>query len=197
MKQTGTRFQRAIEAIDAANAADPNHETFGGKAWPKELLYGQRMSHWLERVAPNASEALRLAARAQHIERWTSPRKAYPEGRAGYLKWRTDLSMYHAQRTGEILREAGYDEAMIERVATLLQKRGIKTDADVQALEDTACLVFLEHYFADFARTQDEAKMIEIVAKTWRKMSTRGRELALTIPMREEDRRLVESALAL
>lgn len=190
------RFQRTVEAIDAANAKDPNSETFEGKTWPKELLYGRRMSHWLERVAPEAGEPLRIAARAQHIERWTSPRKDYPEGRAGYLKWRTELYKYHARRTGEIMRQAGYEEAAIAEAETYVAKRGLRTNPGTQALEDTACLVFLEHYFSDFARTQDEAKMIDIVAKTWAKMSPRARELALTIPMREEDRRIVEKALA-
>lgn len=190
------RFQRAIEAIDAANAKDPNSEAFEGRAWPRELLYGRRMSHWLERVAPGSAEPLRLAARAQHIERWTSPRKDYPEGRAGYLKWRSELYKYHARRTGEIMREAGYDEASIAEAETYAGKRGLKTNAGTQALEDTACLVFLEHYFSDFARTQDEAKMIDIVAKTWAKMSPHARALALTIPMGEDDRRIVEKALA-
>jgi hypothetical protein len=190
------RFQRAIEAIDAANAKDPNVEAFEGESWPRELLYGRRMTHWLERLAPDAGAALRLAVRAQHIERWTSPRKDYPDGRAGYLKWRTELYKFHARRAGEILREAGYGEAEIAEAETYVGKRGMTTNAGTQALEDTACLVFLEHYFSDFARTQDEAKMIDIVAKTWRKMSAKARELALTIPMREDDRRIVEKALA-
>lgn len=195
MNPGDNRFQRAVEAIDAANSLDPNRESFGGQEWPRELLYGRRMSHWLGRVAPEAGEALRLAVRAQHLERWTSPRSSYPEGRAGYLKWRTDLYKYHARRAGEILRAVGYDDETIARVEATIQKRSIKTDPESQALEDTACLVFLEHYFTDFARTQDEAKMVEIIAKTWRKMSPRGQELALTIPMSDEDRRLVEKAL--
>jgi hypothetical protein len=154
------------------------------------------MSHWLERVAPNADEALQIAARAQHIERWTSPRNAYPEGRAGYLKWRTDLYKYHARRAVEIMQQAGYGEAEQAETEIFVQKRGIKSNPGTQALEDTACLVFLEHYFSDFARTQDEAKMIDIVAKTWKKMSPHAQELALTIAMRDEDRRIVERALA-
>lgn len=196
MAENGNRLQVALDAIDEANAEDPNFETFRGEPWPKELLYGRRMSHWLERVQPGADEALRIAARAQHIERWTSPRKNYPEGRAGYLKWRTDLYKFHARRAAEIMREAGYDEETIGRTETFVLKRGLKSNPGTQALEDTACLVFLEHYLSDFARTQDEAKMVDIIAKTWKKMSSHAQQLALDIPMRDEDRRLVERALA-
>ncbi len=196
MQPVSERLEKALKLIDEANAADPNMDEFEGKPQPKELIYGRRMSHWLERVQPDADEALQIAARAQHIERWTSPRNAYPEGRAGYLKWRTDLYKYHARRAVEIMREAGFGEAEMEQTRTFVEKRGIKSNPGTQALEDTACLVFLEHYISDFARTQDEAKMIDIVAKTWKKMSPHAQELALTIPMREEDRRIVERALA-
>lgn len=192
---TSERLTRVLDAIDEANAEDPNLEVFQGEPWPKELLYGRRMSHWLERVQPDADEALQIAARAQHIERWTSPRKAYPEGRAGYLKWRTDLYKFHARRAAGIMRGAGYDEETIARTETFVQKRGLKSNPGTQALEDTACLVFLEHYLSDFARTQDEDKMIDIIAKTWKKMSPHARQLALTIPMNERDQRLVERAL--
>lgn len=190
------RLTRVLDAIDEANAEDPNTERFEGETWPKELLYGRRMSHWLRRVCPDADEALQIAARAQHIERWTSPRKSYPDGRAGYLKWRTDLYKFHARRAGEIMRHHGYDEDTIARTETCVAKRGMKTNPGTQALEDTACLVFLEHYFSDFARTQDEDKMIDIIAKTWKKMSPHAQQLALEIPMRDEDRELVERALA-
>lgn len=196
MDATANRLRQTLDAIDAANAKDPNSEMFEGRPWPKELLYGRRMSHWLEKVAPDAGEALRIAVRAQHIERWTSLRDSYPEGRAGYLKWRTDLYKFHASRAAALMREAGYDEATVARTVAIVEKRGIKSNAESQALEDTACLVFLEHYFRDFARTLDETKMIDIVAKTWKKMSPRGQELALTIPMSDEDRRIIENALS-
>lgn len=155
------------------------------------------MSGWLLRLAPDASEALRLAARAQHIGRWKIPRDSYPEGRNGYLKWRADLARFHADTTGAILAEAGYESALIERVAALLQKRGLKRDAEVQALEDAACLVFLEHEFTGFSRKHEDEKVVDIIVKTLAKMSGRGRaEAAKLLPALPADRRaLVERAM--
>lgn len=193
-----TRFDDAIARIDEANAADPNFETFEGRAWPKELLYGQRMSAWLDRIAPNASEALRLAARAQHIERWHIPRKDYADGKKGYHLWRTTLYRFHAERAGKILAAVGYDPETIERVGALLQKKHLRSDLEAQTIEDAACLVFLENYFADFAVKHDEAKIIDIVRKTWAKMSPNGHAAALDLAgqLPAEARRLVEAALA-
>lgn len=180
-------FEKAIELIDAANARDPNREADEkGEPQPKELLYSRRMTRWLERLEPEASPALRLAARAQHVERWRVPRSEFPEGRAGYLKWRTHLYRVHADRARELMAEAGVDEATRERAAELIAKKNLRTDAEAQTLEDVACLVFLEHYFGDFAPKYDEAKVIGILRKTWRKMSPRGhdaaRELAAGTP---------------
>ena len=169
-----TRLRR----FDEANAEDPNTEVIDGQPLPKELVYGQRMSARLAVFAPDAPETVKLAARAQHIRRWEVPRDSYPEGRAGYLKWRTDLYKRHAEIAGEIMGDVGYDAEPIERVQTLLRKRGLKTDPDVQLMEDVICLVFLEHYFHDFAQKHDEEKLIPIVQKTWKKMSeqsARGR----------------------
>lgn len=181
------RFQDAIFRFDAANAADPRGV---------ELPYAQRLSAWVERLAPDASEALRLAARAQHICRWMIPRETYPAGRIGYLKWREDLKHFHAQKAGEILRETGYDEATITRVQELIRKRNFPRDAEGRVLEDALCLVFLETQFAETtARTGDE-KMIGILQKTWRKMTSQARQIALTLPMSPECRALVEKALA-
>ncbi|MEM7437254.1 MAG: DUF4202 domain-containing protein, partial [Myxococcota bacterium] len=154
-----SRLQEAIRKIDEANAEDPTMEDVNGTAYPKELVYGQRMSAWLDRFAPDAPEVVRLAARAQHIRRWEVPRDSYPEGRAGYLKWRTDLYKRHGDIVGEIMREVGYDDPTIERVKTLLRKRGLKTDPDVQLLEDVICLVFLRYYFHDFAKQHMEEKL--------------------------------------
>lgn len=190
------RFQAAIERFDAANAADPNREEWDGVEYPKELLYARRMTGWLERLAPDASEALRLAARAQHLRRWESPRSAYPMDRAGYHRWRTDLQRFHAEAAGEILRAVGYDEPMVARVQSLLRKERLKADPETQTLEDVACLVFLESYFADFARHVDEEKLIPILRRTWLKMSEQGREAALALPLAPEHRGLVEKALA-
>ena len=178
------RFERAIAGFDAANAADPNRETVDGVARPKELVYAERMSAMLARFAPDASLVVRLAARCQHIERWKIPRTDYPMDRIGYLQWRKRLNKFHGEVAGRLLREAGYDEATIARVARLLLKEGLKSDAEAQTLEDVVDLVFVEHYLADFVAKHDgydAAKFRDILAKTAKKMSPRGREAALTL----------------
>ena len=190
------RFQQALARFDAANATDPNRETWQGAEYPKELLYAQRMSGWLERFAPDASEALRLAVRAQHIRRWTIPRGDYPEGKAGYKEWRTTLSRFHAQTAGEILAGVGYDDETIRRVQGLIRKEQLKRDPETQCLEDVICLVFLESYFADFSQKHDEAKVIDILQKTWKKMSPAGHAAALGLALPEGARELVGKALA-
>jgi hypothetical protein len=189
------RFNAAIARFDAANADDPTTEVFQGAVYPKELLYAQRMTAWLDNIAPEASEALRLAVRCQHIQRWTIPRHTYAMDRHGYLRWRTTLAKFHADTAAAILRDVGYDDATIQRVQTLLRKERLKRDPEVQCLEDVICLVFLEHYLAAFATQHDEVKVLDILRKTWTKMSPRGHEVALTLPMSPEARRLVEQAL--
>lgn len=170
------RFTEALRLFDEANAADPRVQTDeNGDTVPKELLYARRMSAVLERFNSDASEALRLAARAQHIRRWTIPRADYPMDRKGYLRWRETLKRYHAEFASGLLRDAGYDGATIDRVAALLRKENLKTDAETQTLEDVACLVFIEFELAAFAPTQDTDKLKAIVVKTWTKMSERGR----------------------
>ena len=190
------RFHAAIARFDAANAEDPTTEVFQGVIHPKELLYAQRMTTWLDKLAPDASEALRLAVRCQHIQRWSIPRHTYPMDRTGYLRWRTTLAKFHADTAATILRDVGYDDATIRRVQTLLRKESLKRDPEVQCLEDVICLVFLENYFAEFATQHDEAKILDIVQKTWKKMSARGHEVALTLSMSPAARQLVEHALA-
>jgi hypothetical protein len=178
------RYHRAILAFDEANAEDPNRESVDGRDWPKELLYAERMSAMLARYAPDAGEALRLAVRCQHLQRWKIPRSAYPATRAGYHQWRTRLRDLHAELAGDILRDAGYDQAMVGRVGALLRKEALKSDADSQALEDVVDLVFIAHYLADFVATHgsyDEAKLLDILRKTARKMSARGRAAALDL----------------
>ena len=176
------RFDAAIAQFDAANAEDPNREAVDDGVRPKELVYADRMTAMLARFLPNASEALRLAARCQHIERWKIPRTEYPMTRAGYQQWRTRLRDFHADRAGAILRETGYDDATIGRVRALIRKESLKTDAEAQALEDVVALVFLESYLGDFVAAHadfDEAKLADILRKTARKMSERGRAAAL------------------
>ena len=196
MRGDSKRFAEAMRRFDAANAEDPNTEVYEGKTYPRELLYAQRMTVWLDQLAPDASEVLQLAARCQHIRRWMIPRRDYPMDRRGYLRWRTTLYTFHAETGGDILRDVGYDDAIISRVQTLLRKERLKRDAEVQCLEDVICLVFLESYFADFATQHDEAKIIGIVQKTWKKMSRRGQEVALTLNLSAPALQLVEKALA-
>lgn len=189
------RLEKTLSAIDAANSRDPRQVSVGGENVPVELVYGQRMSDVLGEFAPDASEHLKIAARAQHIERWTSPRKSYPEGKAGYLKWRADLKDYHAKRAGELMAQAGYEEGDIERVRAIVGKKGIKRDAEVQVLEDTACIVFLKYYAAEFIAPHDDEKVITILAKTARKMSEDGIAAAAKLPIDQRVGRLLNKAL--
>jgi len=178
-----TSLDKAIELIDAANREDPNQETADGKAFPKELLYSQRMSDMLQRYTPDADEAMQLAVRAQHIERWKSPRDAYPAGRKGYLRWRSDLYKFHAETAVGLLAQAGCSEDVIERVRQAVSKRNIRSNPDTQLLEDVIGLVFIEHYMEGFASRHpdyDEAKWLDIIRKTWKKMSPRAQEFALS-----------------
>lgn len=174
-----SRFDTALAAIDAFNAADPKQIEVGGERVPEAVRYSRCMTAWVDRLDPSASEALKLAARAQHIGRWTIPRNQYPEGLAGYSRWRKDLGRFHAETAGTILRDAGYDDAIIARVGALIRKEGLGRDPDTQALEDAACLVFLETGFDDFSCRHPDDKVVDIVMKTWRKMGPKGRALAM------------------
>jgi hypothetical protein len=196
MTENQQRFEAAIELIDAANAQDPNVETHEGRAYPKELLYARRMSEALDRLEPHASEAVRLATRAQHICRWKIPRGGYPMDRDGYRRWRAELGRFHAETAGKILLETGYGEATIQRVQALLRKERLKADPDCQLLEDVICLVFLEYYSAAFIEEHDEPKLLNIFRRTWNKMSPRGRKAALGLDLDPAVRTLVEKALA-
>jgi len=184
MSQQDQAYEKAVALIDAANSADPNQETdTDGKAWPKELLYSQRMSDMQQRYAPDADDVMKLAIRAQHIQRWKSPRSDYPEGRQGYLKWRTDLYRFHADTAGELMAKAGYPEDDIERMKMAVGKRKLKVNPDTQLLEDVIDLVFIEHYMLAFAGKHpeyDEEKWLDIIRKTWKKMSERGQQFALS-----------------
>ncbi len=191
------RFQRAIRSIDESNGEDPNSEIVDGVAQPKEVVYGVRMQKWVEELDPGAPEALRIAARSQHIRRWEIARSDYPMDRKGYLRWRTTLYGFHADTASELLRAADYDDETIERVRALLQKRNLRTDADVQTLEDAAALVFLEHHLDDFLNRDDigEEKAIKIIRKTWKKMTERGHEAASALELSAESTALLERAL--
>lgn len=179
MIENPTRFNQAMALFDAANSADPNLD----EGQPKELLYAQRMSDMIGRFAPQASEAAQLAVRAQHIRRWTVPRNTYPMTKEGYHAWRSGLYTFHADTAAELMRQAGYDDAMIERVKKAVGKRGIKVNPDSQLLEDVANLVFIEHYLLGFARSKpdyDEEKWLVIIRRTWGKMSKEAQAFALS-----------------
>ncbi len=195
MNEQPTRFEDALRLIDEANSVDPNNESFEGEEYPKELLYSMRMTNWLEAIEPQASEALRLAVRSQHIRRWEIPRSEYPLGRKGYHQWRIRLYDYHGEKAAEILEKVGYDVETIARVRMLLKKQGLKTDTETQTLEDVACLVFLESYFWDFSRLHDEEKIIGILRKTWAKMSVRGQEAARELSLNAGAQDLLNKAL--
>lgn len=176
-------YDRARDLIDAANSADPNQVKANGREWPKELLYSERMSDMLERFKPDSDEVMKLAIRSQHIERWKSSRKDYPEGRIGYLQWRKDLYKIQASRAAELMQEAGYDEDSSKRAWQAVAKKNIKGNPDTQLLEDVTDLVFLEHYMLEFVGKHpdySEEKWLEIVRKTWHKMSPDAQQFALS-----------------
>ena len=183
MPQKQSSYNKALALIDAANSEDPNQVNADGKDWPKELLYSERMSDMLERYDPDADDAMKLAIRSQHIQRWKSPRNAYPMDRIGYLKWRKDLYKIQANNAAGLLLEAGCDDDVIDRVRNAVAKKNIKGNADTQLLEDVTDLVFIEHYLLEFvAKHPDytDQKWIEIIQKTWHKMSGNAHEFALS-----------------
>lgn len=201
MSQTPSTYSKALALIDAANREDPNLVAADGEDWPKELLYSERMSDMLQRYAPEADDAMKLAIRAQHIERWKSPRNAYPMDRIGYLKWRKDLYKIQANTAAKLLQQAGYGDDVIERVQNSVAKKNIKGNPDTQLLEDVTDLVFLEHYMLEFvAKHPDysEEKWIEIIQKTWNKMSTDAHAFALSgkVSLPESLLPLVKQAVA-
>ncbi len=193
---SGTPADRVLAAIDAANAKDPSTLRVGGESLPAALVYGRRMSAALAAQVPDASEPLRIAARAQHIERWLIARNTYPEGRIGYLTWRKDLQKHHARRTAAIMETAGYGAEAAARVGKLLRKEGLKQDTEVQALEDIVCLVFLEFEAPDFIAKHDDAKVRDILAKTAKKMSPRGLAAASRLSLDPRLSRLLTEALS-
>jgi len=178
---TPDRLTRSLAAIDAANGEDPNREQWEGAEHPKELLYARRMSAWLSRLDPQPSEARRLAARAQHVRRWQVPRASYSMDREGYLRWRKYLYRFHGEQAEAILQAEGYDEETIVAVKRMLGKQGVKRDPDVQVIEDAACLVFLQYYLEPFVAGKEQDQLVDILRKTWKKMSEQARDLALTL----------------
>jgi hypothetical protein len=189
------QFEAALRRFDEENACDPNLEAVAGVARPRELVHAQWLTGWVLKLCPNASEALRLAARCQHLCRWTVPRESYPLTRSGYLKWRAALKQFHAQKAGQILREVGYADDMVAQVQSLNLKQGFPDNPELRILEDALCLVFLEHQFGDLARKTADDKMINALQKTWRKMTPQARALAADLAYSPNERRLLNEAL--
>ncbi|MBI4341012.1 MAG: DUF4202 domain-containing protein [Candidatus Omnitrophica bacterium] len=182
------RLPRLLDQIDRLNQDDPTTESIDGKPFPRELAYARRVTTWVLRLAPEASEWLRIAARGQHVRRWTIPRERYPRTRAGYLRWRETLKTFHAKTVAELMRQAGYAPEDLQRVESLILKKRPADDPEMRVLEDALCLVFLETQLADTRAKVPDGTMREVVRKTWRKMSERGRREALVLPMDDAQR---------
>lgn len=187
-------LQGAFQAFDAYNSKDPNLEELHDKWFPKELLYAQRMSVCLDRYSPNAAEHVQLAARCQHIGRWEIPRKDYPMDRKGYLQWRNQLKFHHANIAEKILFECGYGPGVIESVKFLLLKKELQHNPETQLLEDVICLVFIEFYLEAFSKQHEEAKVIDIIRKTLKKMTPRAISTVLEMPVSVKVRELIGKA---
>ncbi|CAG5162140.1 uncharacterized protein ALTATR162_LOCUS6166 [Alternaria atra] len=191
-----TPLERALSAIDAAHALDPNKVTINNEEVPYELHYAQKCTSYLEKRAPDASEPLRIAIRAQHFRRWEVPRASYPMTRPGYHAWRTYLKKRQAELVEQICLDSGYSKEDSETVGSLIRKEDLKANEETMVLEDVACLVFLDDQFEAFEKEHDEDKIVRILQKTWGKMTDQGHELALKIPMGERPMELVKKALA-
>lgn len=189
------RFENAQRRFDEANARDPNTELVDGVARPRELVYAERLTDWVMRLQPDASESLRLAARCQHLRRWQIPRSSYPMDRAGYLKWRAELKKFHAEQAGKILREVGYGEELIGQVQALNLKKNFPADPDSRVIEDALCLVFLEFQLAALAAKTDDDKTINALRKSWLKMTEPARAEALKLPYGPREASLLHQAL--
>ena len=192
-----SKLAQAFAAIDAANAADPNVIVYGGEEQPKELCHSHLATEWLDRLAPEATEAQKLAARAHHLRRWEIPRDSYSKDRAGYLRWRTELGRFHAEETAKLLAEAGYDTETMERVKAIIRKRNLKSDPEVQTHEDVLCLVFLSTQLDMLAADLETEKLIEVLAKSLNKMSEEGRQQALRLSLNNAQRGILARALSL
>jgi hypothetical protein len=190
------RFASALRRFDEENSRDPNLQSIDDTMVPRELVYSRWLTEWVLKLAPEASETLRLAARAAHLCRWTIPRHAYPPTRGGYLRWREELKQFQAQKAAGILSEIGYPEATIAQVQGLISKRAFPKDPESRVLEDALCLVFLEHQFADLAAKSSPEKMVNAVQKTWKKMTPKGREIARGLSCGQRERALLERALS-
>jgi hypothetical protein len=192
VRNLSPRYDAAVAAIDQANADDPNSVEVRGQRVALALIHGRLAAEWIEQLVDDLDEILLLAARAHHLRRWELRRDSYPSGRAGYLRWRRDQKIRHATDVAAILEACGYEQAEIERVQRLIRREPVD---GAQAVEDAACLVFIETQLASFAERTDHALTIDVIRKTARKMSPRGLELVAAIPLGETESTLLREAL--
>jgi uncharacterized protein DUF4202 len=190
------RFETALRRFDEENARDPNRQLKDGMAVPRELVYAQWLTEWVLRLNPEASEALRLAARSAHLCRWAIARDSYPMNRAGYLRWREELKKFHARKAGEILRETGYAEEIITRIQGLISKSAFPADPESRVLEDALCLVFLERQFGELAGKSSDEKVINALQKAWKKMTPLAQEMALKLTYTPREKELLDRAFS-
>jgi Domain of unknown function (DUF4202) len=191
-----SKLDNAFEKFDSYNKEDPNKLVWNDIEYPAEYFYAIALYNWVRKLEPAASEALQLASRSQHIGRWKIPRASFPRNKAGYLNWRTTLARFHAETAGELMKEVDYDEETISTVKHIILKQNIKTDHEVQVMENALCLVFLEFQYKDFLSNHDEEKVIRIIRKSWNKMSQPGRDAALKLDYDIKGKALLESALS-
>ena len=186
----------AFEIFDSIHQKDPNQKIVGGQHVSCSVLYHHKLSEWLDRIVNNPSVPLRLAARSQHIQRWLIPRSTYPMNKSGYRKWRTRLNQFHAKTAADVLRQLNYDEYTVSRVQQILRKERLKIDSEVQHLEDAICLVFLELQLEEFSKQHPKEKLVNILRKTWNKMSSLGHQLALKLNLSDNLQNLLKEAIS-
>jgi hypothetical protein len=191
------KFDRAVNLFDVYNASDPHKEIMDNKEISASLAYAYRMTEKLREFEPQASEALQLAARSQHIGRWEIPRSKFPKDKTGYLRWRSQLKKHHAEIASKLMKEAGYEDGIIKAVSDLLLKKQLKQNPDMQTLEDVICLVFMQYYLDDFSGEVENEKLVNILKKTIVKMSNKGVEAARRLALSEKALRFIQKALAL
>ena len=181
------RLENVLAQIDAFNAKDPRGF---------EKPYSERLTHWVLKLNPRPSEVLRIAARGQHVGRWIVPRNIYPMDRGGYLRWREELKRFHAKTVGDMMAKEGYADIEIEAVKQIILKKNFQANPDAQTIEDALCLVFLESQFEELRQKTPDPKMMDIIKKTWKKMSPQGQQVALAMDLPAEHRALIKKALA-
>ncbi len=196
MNNDDRRLREAFAMLDDMHREDPTRSASDEGPIPASLLYHQRLSLWVQRISPDASVALRLAARSQHVRRWSIPRDTYPMNKKGYRDWRTSLARFHARTAAEVLVRVGYDAGTVARVQRLLRKERLRTDPEVQTLEDAVCLVFLETRLEEFSHQHSEEKLVHILRRTWKKMSPLGHRLALELKLSKAAEDLLHKALS-